>query len=177
LTFGLLKCRTVWCVITSKINSIHDGNNKRAYSIFHPFRISSKENAEAIEMICVEYGENAVSHTIRKRWHQKFRQRDFNLEGPQCAGHPQKIETDELQALLYINSAEIEKELAKQLCVTQQAISVRLHTMGKIQKEGSWIPHELSEDNKNRHRDTALALLSKFRKKDFLHKIITGNEK
>jgi len=35
----------------------------------------------------------------------------------------------------------------------------------------------LSEDNKNRRRDTALTLLSKFREKDFLHKIITGDEK
>ncbi|KAL6255666.1 hypothetical protein P5V15_012913 [Pogonomyrmex californicus] len=49
--------------------------------------------------------------------------------------------------------------------------------MGKVQKEGRWVPHELSEDNKNCRRDTALTLLSKFRKKDFLHKIITGDEK
>jgi len=49
--------------------------------------------------------------------------------------------------------------------------------MGKIQEEGRWIPHELSKDNKNRQRDIALTLLSKFRKKDFLHKIITGDKK
>jgi len=82
-----------------------------------------------------------------------------------------------LQVLLDINSEQTEKELAEQLGVTQQAISVRLHTMGKVQKEGRLIPHELSEDNKNQRRDTALTLLSKFRKKDFLHKIITGDEK
>jgi len=35
----------------------------------------------------------------------------------------------------------------------------------------------LSENKKNRRHDTALTLLSKFRKKDFLHKIITGDEK
>jgi len=29
--------------------------------------------------------------------------------------------------------------------------------MGKVQKEGTWVPHELSEDNKNRRRDSALA--------------------
>jgi len=34
----------------------------------------------------------------------------------------------------------------------------------------------LSEDNENRRRDIALTLLSKFQK-DFLHKIITGDEK
>jgi len=50
-------------------------------------------------------------------------------------------------------------------------------SMGKVQKEGRWVPHELSEDNKNRRCDTALTLLSKFRKKEFLHKIFTGDEK
>jgi len=82
-----------------------------------------------------------------------------------------------LQALLDINSAQTEKELAEQFGVTEQTISVHFHTMGKVQKEGRWVSHELSEDNKNRRRDTALILLSKFRKKDFLHKIITGVEK
>jgi len=41
-----------------------------------------------------------------------------------------------LQILLDINSAQTEMELAEQLGVTKQAISVRLHTIGKVQKEG-----------------------------------------
>ncbi|KAL6260857.1 hypothetical protein P5V15_008386 [Pogonomyrmex californicus] len=77
---------------------------------------------------------------------------------------------DELQALLDINSAQTEKELAEQLGVTQQIISIRLHTMEKVQKEGKWVPHELSEDNKNRRRDTALTLLSGSGKKIFCKK-------
>ena len=80
-----------------------------------------------------------------------------------------------------MNSAQAEEELAEQLGVTRQAISVRFHSMGKIQKEGRWVPHtgseDRAEDNKNRRLDTALALLSKFRKKYFLHQIITGDEK
>lgn len=49
--------------------------------------------------------------------------------------------------------------------------------MGKIQKEGRWVPHLLSVDNKARRCDTALSLLSRFKRKDFLHKIVTGDEK
>jgi len=110
-----------------------------------------KNAAEATAIICAAYGENIVSHTTRKRWYQKFRQGDFSFEDESRTGRPQKIEMDELQALLDINSAQTEKKLAEQLGVTQQIISVCLHTMGKDQKEGSWVPHELSEDNKNRH--------------------------
>jgi len=41
--------------------------------------------------------------------YQKFRQENFNLKDELHAGRPQKIETDELQALLDINSAQTEK--------------------------------------------------------------------
>jgi len=56
-------------------------------------------------MISAAYGENAVSHTICKRWYQKFRQEDLSLKDEPPAGRPQKIEADELQALLDINAA------------------------------------------------------------------------
>jgi len=146
------------------------------FSIHFTFHLK-KNAAEATAMIYATYGENAVSHITCKRWYQKFRQEDFSLEDEQCAGCPQKIETVELQVQLDINSAQTKKKLAEQPGVMQQAISVRLHTMGKVQKEDRWVPYELSEDNKNRRRDTAFILLSEFRKKDFLHKIITGDEK
>lgn len=128
-------------------------------------------------MIYAAYGENAVSHATCKRWYQKFRQGDFSFEDKMRAGRPQKIKTDELQALLDINFAQTEKELTEQLGVTRQTISVRLHAMKKVQKEGRRVPHKLSEDNRNRRCDTALTLLSKFQKKDFLHKIVTGDGK
>ncbi|KAL6265801.1 hypothetical protein P5V15_002618 [Pogonomyrmex californicus] len=82
------------------------------FSIHFAFYLK-KNAAEATAMICAAYGENAVSHTTCKRWYQKFRQGDFSLEDEPRAGHPQKIETDELQALLDINSMQTEKELAE----------------------------------------------------------------
>jgi len=102
------------------------------FSIYFSFYL--KENTAA--MICAAYEDNAVSHTTCKKWYQKFRQGDFSLEEEPRARRPQKIETDELQVLLHINSAQTEKKLAEQLCVTQQAISVRLYAMGKVEKEG-----------------------------------------
>jgi len=123
------------------------------FSIYFAFHLK-KNAAEATTMISAAYGENAVNHTTCKRWYQKFRQEDFSLKDEPRAGRPQKIETDELQ-LLDINYAQTEKELAEQCGVTQQAISVRLDTMGKIQKKRRRVPHELCEDNKNRQRDTA----------------------
>jgi len=64
----------------------------------------------------------------------KISSRDFSLEDEPRA-ESQRIKTNKLQTLLDINSARTEKELAAQLCVTQQAISVCLRTIGKIQEE------------------------------------------
>jgi len=43
-----------------------------------------------------------------------------------------------------------------------------MNSMGET--HGTWVPHELSEDNNNRRRDTAYTLLSKFRRKMFCTK-------
>jgi len=102
---------------------------------FYPLQLKNNA-AEATAMIYAAYRENAVSHTICKRWCEQFRQGDFSFEDEPRAGRSQKIETDKLQALLNINSAQTEKELAEQLGVMQQAIFVRLHTIEKVQKEG-----------------------------------------
>jgi len=48
-----------------------------------------------------------------------------------------------LQALLDEDNTQSQKMLAEQLGVSQVAISMRLHAMGKVQKIGKWVPHEL----------------------------------
>jgi len=72
-----------------------------------------KNAAEDTVMICATYAENTVSYITCKRCYQKFRQGDFSLEGEPRVGHPKKIETDELQALLDISFVQTEKELAE----------------------------------------------------------------
>jgi len=78
------------------------------FSIYFAFHLK-KNAAEA-----TAYGENAVNHTTCKRWYQKFRQEDFSLENEPRAERFQKIETDELQALLNINS-EYKRKLKRSL--------------------------------------------------------------
>lgn len=78
--------------------------------------------------------------------------------------------------LLNENPCQTQEELAQQFGVTHQAISLRLHAMGKIQKEGKSVPHELTDDNKKRRVDICMNLLSRCKKKYFLHKI-TGDKK
>lgn len=49
--------------------------------------------------------------------------------------------------------------------------------MGKINKVGKWVPHELSEINIIQRLNTCVSLVAKHKKKDFLWKVVTGDEK
>jgi hypothetical protein len=55
------------------------------------------------------------------------------------------------------------------LDVSQNTVSKRLKAMGKIQKEGKWVPHELSELT-IQNRYTCISLFS--RQKKFLYQVM-----
>ena len=52
----------------------------------------------------------------------------------------------------------------------------RLQEMGKIQKVGRWVPHELNERQMEKRKNTCEILLERYRRKSFLYRII-GDEK
>ena len=54
--------------------------------------------------------------------------------------------------------------------------------MGKVQKCGAWVPHALSDNNKNQRATISAGLLARHRsthghKQRFLYRIVTGDEK
>ena len=53
---------------------------------------------------------------------------------------------------------------------------LRLRAMGMIQKQGNWVPYELNPRNVERRFFTCEQLIQRQRK-DFLHRIVTGDEK
>ena len=61
--------------------------------------------------------------------------------------------------------------------VTQAAISERLKAVGYIQKQGNWVPHELKPRDVARRFCMSEMLLTRHKKKSFLHRIVTGDEK
>ena len=50
-----------------------------------------------------------------------------------------------MQSLLDEDDAQSQEQLAEELNVDQATISRRLQALGKIRKEGKWVPHELKE--------------------------------
>jgi len=57
----------------------------------------------------------------------------------ECGKPPKKFEDSELQALLDEDDAQTQQQLMDQLNMTREAISIRLKSMGKIQKMRKWV--------------------------------------
>ena len=90
---------------------------------------------------------------------------------------PKKFEDNGLQALLDENDAQTQQQLADQLNVTREVVSICLKSMGKIQKMGKWVPYELNERQQENRKTTCEMLLARYKRKSFLHRIVIGDEK
>lgn len=105
-------------------------------------------------VVCL--GEHAPLKTTCEDWFKRFRSGDFDVDDKERSGRPKTFEDAELQALLDEDDAQTQEQLAEALNMTRQGISKRLHAMGKIQKAGKWVPHELTERQmENRHHQNA----------------------
>ena len=63
------------------------------------------------------------------------------------------------------------------MIVTQAAISQHLKAGGYIQKQGNWVLHELKPRDVERRLCMSEMLLERHKKKLFLQRIVTGDEK
>jgi len=93
-------------------------------------------------MLVEAYGEHALGKSQCFEWFEKFKSGDFDVRNEERkqiffgGKPPKKFEDSELQALLDEDDAPIQQQLADQLNVTREAVSIRLKSMGKIQKMG-----------------------------------------
>ena len=136
-----------------------------------------KTAAESHRILVEVYGEHALAERTCQKWFARFKSSDFGLEDEERPGQPKKFEDEELEALLDDDCCQTQEELAGSLGVTQAAISKRLKAAGYTQKQGNWIPHELKPRDVERRFCMSEMLLERHKKKSFLYRIVTGDEK
>ena len=66
-------------------------------------------------------------------WFKKLESGNFDVRNEERGRPPKKFEDADLQALLDEDDAQTQQQLADQLNVTREAVSIRLKTMGKIE--------------------------------------------
>ncbi|EGI70647.1 Mariner Mos1 transposase [Acromyrmex echinatior] len=123
------------------------------------------------------YGEAAISEKECGKWFQRFKNDDFHVEDQHSGGREKVFKDAELKALLDQDSCQNQKKLARSLGVTRPAISKRLKAMGMIQKQGNWMPYELKPRDVEWRLFACEQLFERQRRKGFLHRIVTGDEK
>jgi len=123
-----------------------------------------------------EIGCRIASNACRGLWRQCFIENNvqrlvssvhddnFDLSDKKRENRPRKVENCQLQALLDEDDTQSQKMLAEQLGVSQAAISMRLHIMGKVQKIEKWVPHELNDRQMKRRQNTYQILLARQKK-------------
>ena len=99
------------------------------------------------------------------------------MEDKERPGQPKKFEDEELEALLDEDCCQTQEGLAESVGVTRAAISKRLNAAGYIQKQGNWVPHELKPRDVERRFCMSEMLLERHKRKSFLHRIVTADEK
>ena len=123
------------------------------------------------------YGSHAPSQDTCERWFKRFKENGFDLKDKVRPGQPKIFEDQQLQDLLDDDPSQSQKQLAETLQVAQQTISYRLKAMGKIMKEGKWVPHLLNDRQMENRKVTSNTLHERYERKSFLHQIVTGDEK
>lgn len=137
----------------------------------------NKKAVESHQLLLDVYGEHAPSLRTCETWFRKFKSGDFDVKDAERSGRPKSFEDAELQALLDEDDTQTQQQLAEQLNVNQEAISKRLHAMGKIHKAGKWVPHQLNDRQMENRKVTSQLLLDRHNRKDFVYRIVTGDEK
>lgn len=112
-----------------------------------------------------------------KNWFKKFRAGEFCLEDHPRSGRPSVIDDDVVCALLKNNSRLSTEEIAESLGVDISTVFRHLKKLGYILKLDTWVPHQLTEINKQNRLNHTLSLLARNKNEPFLDRLVTGDEK
>lgn len=132
--------------------------------------------AQATKNICDVY---PTSLDVRKcqRWFTKFRSGNFDLCDSPRSGRPLSLNNEVLLAEVEANPCQTIGELSDKLNVPWSTIQEHLKQIGKVNREGIWVPHTLSEENKVNRLITSNLLLERHKAEPFFDRLVTGDEK
>ena len=136
-----------------------------------------KNAADSHRSLCKAFGEDTISLRQCQRWFQRFRDGDVSLEDEERGRPPQVIDDEELKRVIESDPCQTTIELAKIFDCSIMTISNHLRAIGKTNRCGKWVPHQLTEANMATRMLDAGILLSKSKNSVFFDSIITSDEK
>ncbi|CAF3819948.1 unnamed protein product [Rotaria sp. Silwood1] len=112
------------------------------------FDTITRNNASAAARnISAALGEGAVADRTCRDWFKRFREGDMSLEDRPRSGHPLESNIERFKVLIEDNTRLTTHELSAMLGCNQSTIDRHLRKMEKVNKLGTWVPHQLTSDN------------------------------
>ena len=116
------------------------------HCILYEFQLGNNASAAA-HNICAALGDDAVADRTCRDWFKRFCEGDISLEDRPSSGRPMESDIERLKVLVEGNPRLTTRELSTMLGCNQSTIDRHLHEMGKVNKLGTWVPHQLTSDN------------------------------
>lgn len=138
---------------------------------------SGKSAAAAHREIVDVYGQDALSYRTTTNHFERFRSGDFSFTDRPRSGRPSELDLDALRTEVETNPYHTSRSLAEALHVSHTTTLRGLESIGKVSKLGRWVPHELSDSQKNVRVTACTSMISLFKHKRLLPTVITGDEK
>jgi histone-lysine N-methyltransferase SETMAR len=130
----------------------------------------------ATKNICEVYG-SVLKVRKCQQWFSRFRSGNVDLIDGQHTGRPVELDNDLLRAEVEADPRQTIQELADKLNSRYSTVQEHLQQIGKSYRQGQWVPHELSAENKAQRSLICSSLATRQERDPFLNRIVTGYEK
>ncbi|XP_076176305.1 histone-lysine N-methyltransferase SETMAR-like isoform X1 [Ptiloglossa arizonensis] len=102
---------------------------------------------QAAKKICAVYGPNTVSNATAKRWFQRFRSSNTDVEDETRSGRPIVENVDKIMEIVESDRHASTYSISQELKVSQKTVWNHLHKASLKKKLDVWVPHELTQKN------------------------------
>ncbi|PIO58431.1 hypothetical protein TELCIR_20134, partial [Teladorsagia circumcincta] len=109
-------------------------------------------------------------------WYKRFAAGDTSLEDNERSGRPRTIGDDELLRAVTANPEVTTRELAATHGCSYATIENLLHRHGYRKVLSRWIPHRLTDTQKQERVNISESLLFQPNRRNFLANLVTGDE-
>ena len=120
--------------------------------------------AELYRLLQETYGEYVPLQETYERWLRRFKDGNIEVADKERGKPPKNSKMWNCKRCWMKMIRKHKHNFAEQLGVSQQTVSNRLREMGKIQKTGRWVPHELNDLQMEMHKNTYYILLDRYKR-------------
>ena len=142
----------------------------------YEFRLGRKAT-EAARNICSMMGEDTLPIRTAQHCFNRFNSGNFELNDSQHSGRPLEVDVGVLKQLIEEDPTLTTYCLAERLGCSHTTVETYLSELDKTWKYGAWITPQFSPHQLQLRVGTCMAVMTSHRNYQWLHNLITGDEK